>query len=367
MRSVKKSPSRIRFAPRTRQRFRQRLVVASLLLFFLISGVVFVYMNLGDSREAYAVANISWNGNISTDWNTAGNWSPANVPGASDNVTIPNRTNQPVLSANVSVQNLTLNNGSNLKLNGKTLNVTGTFNQQSGGALDLEGGILNASGNAYFSPGTIADAAGTGSVNLTGPTASIGAGGGTLTFAPPLTVNCNAISLRNTVFQSTVDIRKTGGGNDASAGGNTFQAALTCTLQAGGYFVMSNSNGDVYNADVTITNNSSGTFYLSHGGTSTFNGNVTLNNTSTGGFQIGASGGTSNFAADKTFLTSGFSGGPLTMNRVNQSGSSASTFTASLTNFNSTNAICIAPISLVCSGTANITNGTFYNDFSLEA
>jgi len=367
MRSVKKSPSRIRFAPRTRQRFRQRLVVASLLLFFLISGVVFVYMNLGDSREAYAVANISWNGNISTDWNTAGNWSPANVPGASDNVTIPNRTNQPVLSANVSVQNLTLNNGSNLKLNGKTLTVTGTFNQQSGGALDLEGGILNASGNAYFSPGTIADAAGTGSVNLTGPTASIGAGGGTLTFAPPLTVNCNAISLRNTVFQSTVDIRKTGGGNDASAGGNTFQAALTCTLQAGGYFVMSNSNGDVYNADVTITNNSSGTFYLSHGGTSTFNGNVTLNNTSTGGFQIGASGGTSNFAADKTFLTSGFSGGPLTMNRVNQSGSSASTFTASLTNFNSTNAICIAPISLVCSGTANITNGTFYNDFSLEA
>ena len=119
MRSVKKSPSRIRFAPRTRQRFRQRLVVASLLLFFLISGVVFVYMNLGDSREAYAVANISWNGNISTDWNTAGNWSPANVPGASDNVTIPNRTNQPVLSANVSVQNLTLNNGSNLKLNGR--------------------------------------------------------------------------------------------------------------------------------------------------------------------------------------------------------------------------------------------------------
>jgi hypothetical protein len=364
---MKRPVSRIRLAPRTRQKFRQRLIIASLLLFFVIAGVTFVFLNLGDSHEAYAVANITWNGNISADWNTAGNWSPATVPGDADNVTIPNRTNQPTLSANVSVQNLTIQNGANLKLNGRALTVTGTLNQQTDGALDLEGGTLNASGNAVFSPGTIADAAGTGSVNLSGPSVSIGTSGGTLTFVPPLTVSSNSISLRNTVFQNTVDLRKTGGGNDASAGGNTFQAAVTCSLQAGGYFVMANSTGDVFHADLTITNSSSSTFYLAHSGTSTFNGNVTLNNSGSGGFQIGGSGGTSNFAPDKTILTNGYSNGPLTLNRINQSGTSTATFTASLTTFNSTNAVCIAPMNLVCSGTANLTNGTFYNDFSLEA
>jgi len=39
-----------------------------------------------------------WNGNTSTNWNTAGNWSLGTVPGINDNVIIPNTTNDPVIN-----------------------------------------------------------------------------------------------------------------------------------------------------------------------------------------------------------------------------------------------------------------------------
>ena len=40
----------------------------------------------------------TWTGSISTAWHTAGNWS-AGVPEAATDVTIPNVTNDPVISA----------------------------------------------------------------------------------------------------------------------------------------------------------------------------------------------------------------------------------------------------------------------------
>ena len=47
-----------------------------LLLFFLAGKAV------------HAQTSYTWNGSISTDWNTSGNWTPNGVPGTADNVTI---------------------------------------------------------------------------------------------------------------------------------------------------------------------------------------------------------------------------------------------------------------------------------------
>jgi hypothetical protein len=33
-------------------------------------------------------ASLTWTGSVNSDWNTAGNWSPAQVPTSSDTVTI---------------------------------------------------------------------------------------------------------------------------------------------------------------------------------------------------------------------------------------------------------------------------------------
>lgn len=64
----------------------------------------------------------TWNGSVSTDWNTAANWTPGNVPTASGNVIINNASAsyQPVMAANTSIRTLNMSAGF-LNLNGFTL------------------------------------------------------------------------------------------------------------------------------------------------------------------------------------------------------------------------------------------------------
>ena len=87
------------------------------------------YPNLEGMTESLV---ISWTGASSTDWNTAGNWSTGSVPTASDNVTIPDVTNDPLIVSGVGANcnNLTVNSGANLIVN-------------SGGSLITNGSITN--------------------------------------------------------------------------------------------------------------------------------------------------------------------------------------------------------------------------------
>lgn len=66
-----------------------------------------------------------WTGATSTDWNVATNWQAGAVPPDTGRVTIPVVANLPVLSANTSVDNITLATGATLNLNGFTLTVVG--------------------------------------------------------------------------------------------------------------------------------------------------------------------------------------------------------------------------------------------------
>ncbi|WP_254412918.1 T9SS type A sorting domain-containing protein [Dyadobacter diqingensis] len=85
----------------------------SFLLLFLLIGF-----------SSYAV-NYTWTGQVSTDWNTAGNWSPAGKPGGVDNVTIPGAgiTNWPVMSADVVLAKLVFNSGSQIDTKGVNITV----------------------------------------------------------------------------------------------------------------------------------------------------------------------------------------------------------------------------------------------------
>jgi hypothetical protein len=75
-------------------------------------------------------ANLTWTGATSTDWNTSTNWSTNAVPTASDNVTIPDVTNDPVAASGVgaSCNNLTVENNALLTV-------------QSGGSLITNGTV----------------------------------------------------------------------------------------------------------------------------------------------------------------------------------------------------------------------------------
>jgi hypothetical protein len=69
-----------------------------------------------------------WDGSISTDWNTANNWTPTGVPASTDNIDINgNAINPCVLGGNATINHLTLSDGANFTLNSGTLTVGGNF------------------------------------------------------------------------------------------------------------------------------------------------------------------------------------------------------------------------------------------------
>src|ERR1700761_5621572 len=74
---------------------------------------------------ARAQTSYTWNGSLSSAWNTPGNWTPSGVPGSADNVTIVTGSNICQLSLNQNIGNFTLTSGT-LDLGGNTLTLNGT-------------------------------------------------------------------------------------------------------------------------------------------------------------------------------------------------------------------------------------------------
>jgi hypothetical protein len=81
-----------------------------------------------------AGSGLTWNGSVSTDWGTAANWTPAQVPAANSDVTIPGGTpNQPTVSSAQQARLVTLSTGAVLTLaSGGTLTTGGSFTNNGG-------------------------------------------------------------------------------------------------------------------------------------------------------------------------------------------------------------------------------------------
>jgi hypothetical protein len=119
----------------------------SLFLFFLLIGF-----------SSHAV-NYTWTGQVSTDWNTAGNWSPAGVPGALDGVTLDNSGKTvirwPVLTADIYADAVRLDNSAEIDVAGHQINARATY-------ADRASAINNSNSNdiiincQYFGMGVLA-------------------------------------------------------------------------------------------------------------------------------------------------------------------------------------------------------------------
>ncbi|MBF9221491.1 DUF4394 domain-containing protein [Hymenobacter ruricola] len=103
---------------------------------------------------------LTWNGSVSTDWGTAANWTPAQVPTAGNDVTIPGApANQPVVGNAQQARNVTLTTGASLTTaNGGTLSVGGNFTNNGGtvggagtGAVVLTGVAIQTLGGTSVS------------------------------------------------------------------------------------------------------------------------------------------------------------------------------------------------------------------------
>jgi len=100
----------------------------------------------GVDNFCLSLSNNNWEGTISSDWNTPGNWSLGAIPTATDTALILDAPNQPVIDAvtTAEVDNLILNSNTEVSVEG-ILNVAGD--------IDNEGTIIfrsDASGSGQF-------------------------------------------------------------------------------------------------------------------------------------------------------------------------------------------------------------------------
>lgn len=174
------------------------------------------------AATASAQTSRTWDGSSSTAWNVAANWTPSGVPATIDHVAIPNTTNKPVLSANVTVANFSITGGE-LDLDGHTMTVNGTMSMTGGTVKD---GLMQKTTTA--------------AVTITG-----------------VTVNCvlnivsNTISINNSIFKQEATITKNNGGAN-SFNGNIWEAHTRLT-----------NSGNHIGSSLTIASTEADTF-LSH-------------------------------------------------------------------------------------------------------
>jgi Leucine-rich repeat (LRR) protein len=115
------------------------------------------YYDNGVSFSEVCTGGITWTGTINSDWNTAGNWSPAVVPTVVDNADIPPVANKPVVNENpvapALCNNLIIESGARLSIaSGKALTVNGTLANTAGNA----GLVINPGGSLIENSGAAA-------------------------------------------------------------------------------------------------------------------------------------------------------------------------------------------------------------------
>lgn len=81
-------------------------------------------LSMVDSFDVNVEPFKTWNGSLSRDWHTAANWTPSGIPGSIDDVIIPQRTNQPILSSGDAAMNrLNIQSGAVLDLGSHNITV----------------------------------------------------------------------------------------------------------------------------------------------------------------------------------------------------------------------------------------------------
>lgn len=265
---------------------------------FLI-GILILTVGLSSSQAAA----FTWNGSVSSDWNTSANWTPAGIPGLGDDVTI-NASGgafDPAWDELPGIRNITM----------------------SARTFDLNGFALQITGTAVFSGGTVSN----GSVVIASPSATFS---GT-TFNVPISYTGARALFNGGIFNGAVTVVKNAGNVDASNGNCTFNGALTVTNSDDSQYRFANSSADTYNGVVTYINTGAGGIYPAYTAPGTvYNENIIVNCTGAGGIRFGQNNGTSSLASGKLINIggSGFSSGSLIFRHFTQNGSATHTISA---------------------------------------
>ncbi len=125
------------------------------------------------SREITVTNVNTWEGDVSSAWSTAGNWSAGVVPDSLTVADIPaagSSPNMPVLTADASALDVSVGAGSTLGLGGFTLQVYGEVTSTG----TISGGTLQFSGSSAGVQGNVGSLQVAGAMVLDGPTKATG-------------------------------------------------------------------------------------------------------------------------------------------------------------------------------------------------
>jgi hypothetical protein len=230
--------------------------------------------NLATSPSVTVTNAGTWTGNTSSVWNLASNWSPAAVPGPTNDVIIPAGalTNEPSLPAagpDVTVHDLTVSAGHTLTINsGRILSVTGNWTNNGTAAVGAGTVAFIGNNNSQSLLGSTSFANLT--INHTG-TGSVTASGSTLIVTGLLRVQGGTFSSASTFNNVQIDNGTTLTGTNAT----TMNVSGNWTLNAGGTFTPNGNTVNFSGANNTQTIT----------GTTTFD-NLQINHTGTGGVTL---------------------------------------------------------------------------------
>lgn len=224
----------------------------------------------------------TWTGTAGTSWTTTSNWSGCGIPSCSVDAVVSITTNQPVISGNVTVRNLTINGGATLTLSsGASLTVCGDFTNN---------GTFTAASNStvIFS--------GTGTQNIYGTVTgtnkfgnlTITKSSGTVVLNQNIDVSGNFTTTNGTsIFNSNGMYFKVAGNFSNANGSSTFTNATAGTMEFNGSTTQTYSPG----ASLTLNNalmNQSTASSLTLSANMTVSGTLTLTSgrITTGSYEV---------------------------------------------------------------------------------
>src|ERR1700722_916759 len=121
-----------------------------------------------------AQTSYTWNGSLSSSWNTGGNWTPNGIPGAADNVTVVTGSHACQLNVTTTINNFTLTSGT----------------------LHMGSDTLNTNTAATFTSGTVQNG-----TFLMSAATTVVFGSSAVTMNCIVNITSAAITLKNTTFQ----------------------------------------------------------------------------------------------------------------------------------------------------------------------
>jgi Secretion system C-terminal sorting domain len=167
----------------------------------------------GIFTSTLGIPPVTWTGGSSNVWTTVGNWSPARVPGITDEVVIPSVTTLPTITTSQKVGKLTINSGATVTLNSALTvasNLTNNGNITGTGTVTISG----FSGQTISGTGSIKNLTTSNDVTITSGAGNTQSITGLLTVSSgTLTTNSNIVlkstSIANTAMFAALPIGAT--------------------------------------------------------------------------------------------------------------------------------------------------------------